>query len=330
MNVLYIGPHKYNNFLGLVSRDIVSSLLNTEDVILSTRHIFVNNPYENATMVSFKANDSQPLLQNYDCVIQHCPPQMMYVDRSIAKKYIAIPIMDYTVDASQQSVLKTFDTVCVDSVAHQKNLKKLDIESTLINYSIKAIKNNNRLNLGINKFTTKLYFIGSYQNNANIINKLIISFILAFRDKQDISLILILNDSERDKVLSIVDKNISDIYKKLNYNTKLSQIQIMVQSLSEETVQILHKDLDIYIDISEEYETGLNYHIARQYGNFIITMDDVDSVFVPCLDDVQHDTRYRYSALTSSIIDTMKNTVKQLDDKKSPIYKDSKNIIELL
>lgn len=330
MNIFYIGPYKYNNSFGICSRDIINSLAN-QNINLSTRNIFLNNPYENTTMINYSGTENEPLLNKYDFVIQHCPIEMMYVDRSISDKHIAIPIMDYGIDESSHGILKQFDIVCVDDLNHQKNLTKINTDSVLLNYKIqKNTDNKNYLNLGIHNFKSKMYFIGSYEQNANIIQKLVVSFILAFRDNPDISLILILDDINKDAVAPKVEKTIYDIYKKLNYNSAISPIQTIMQPAPLDTLHLMHKELDIFINIQDEYDTGLNYYLAKLYNNHIIDINDTESVFVPYLDGYAYSNRYKYSVLTSSLINALKQKLADLKNKKQPQYTNTKTIEEII
>lgn len=302
MNCLYLGPFRYNNLFGICSRNIIESLDKTKDITLYTKHILLNNIYSNQTMVNCASRGNRLFPEKFDVVIEHCPVDMMCIDHNIADKYIAIPIMDYGISSDTKLMLNDFDDILIDNEHHKKILKHLDIESTVIDYDIaKNTDIKSRINIGINNFKTKMYFIGSYEQNINIINKLIVSFTLAFRNNDSVALILVLNDDNKEHVLKAIEKTISEIYSKLSFYPKISPIQTIAQKLSEEETHLVHNTFDIFIDLTDEYDTGLNCYIAKLYNNTILSINDVESVIVPYLDGYVNDTRHKYSVLTTSL-----------------------------
>jgi hypothetical protein len=282
-------------------------------------------------MIDYSPRGNRLFPEKFDIIIEHCPIDMMCVDDSIADRYVAIPIMDYGMGPDTKFMLNDFNNIYIDNEHHKKVLEYLDIESTLIDYDISKNTNiKSRINIGVNNFKTKVYFIGTYEQNINLINKLIASFIIAFRDHNDVALILVLNNDNKEHVLKSTEKTISEIYSKLNFSPTISPIQTIVQKISEEELHLIHNTFDIFIDLTDEYDTGLNTHMARLYNNTTISINDVESVIVPYLDGYTYTTRHKYSVLTTSLSIKLKEKLTEFMEDKIIQKPKNKTVSEIL
>lgn len=331
MNILYFGPYKYNDFLGICSRALIDELSQIDEAKLYTKPIFLNNLYANRTMVNYSAYNKKLPDQNFDYIIQHCPIDMVALDHNLSKKNIYIPICDYGINVDYTYNLHKFDHICVDNLTHYKIFDYLELNSSIIDYNIPKKTNDNlKINIGLNRFKTKFYFIGSYQQNINILNKLIVAFILAFRDNPNVSLTLLLNEDQRESVNKSINKTISSLYEKLNFNSKIPPIQIITQTFSIEDLQLIHNNFDIFIDLSDEYETGLNYGLAKKYNKTLLSIQDIKSVIVPYLDGYAYSTRYKFSVLTTSLKKNLQNKLLEFKKNKTPEYINTTTIKEII
>jgi len=324
MNILYIGPYIYNDFNGMAARNIIESISKNKEVEIHTRNIFLNNPYDNLTLVNYHKFEKE-LLPKYDIVIQHTYPSMMVKDISIAEKFIAIPIVDYMISSYDIDILKSFDEIYVDDQMNLSVFKKAIVQSKIFSYDFEKIVNTNRINLDYHNFNKKFYFIGNYSKNQNTINKIIVSFLIAFRSYQGVSLILMLTDTNKTEVEKNISSNISDIFSKMDFKSVLSPIRFIVQPLNIEELHTIHSSFDTYIDIRDSYDTGVNTSLAQLYNRNIIDIQSLDTISVPSIDLKDGDTnRYKQSVLTQSIIDAMTN-----DNTKNTTHV-TKTIVDLL
>lgn len=330
MNILYFGPYKYNNFLGICSRALVEEISQIDDIKLYTKPIFVNNIFNNRTMINYSGYNRK-FPDRFDYIIQHCPIEMISCDMSLSNRHIYIPISDYAINTTTKNYLSNFDDICVDNLMHYKIIKNMELTPQLIDYNI-PIKTNNisQINIGINKFKTTFYFIGQYEANINILNKLIVSFILAFRSDPTVALILMLNEHDRESVYNSINQTIKELCNKLNFNTEILPIQTIVQSFSLEDLYLIHNNFDIFIDLSDEYDTGLNYSLAKKYNKTILSIDELDSVVVPYLDSYVYNTRYKYSILTTSLEKKLKDHLLKFKNKQPSNYRQAKTIAEII
>lgn len=311
MNILYFGPFRYDNNFGFSSRNLIQCLESQHKVCL--HHIFLNNPYENTTIINLNRNNYTQLLNHYDYIIEHCPIDMMHVDRSLSDNYIALPITsEYTIDKKQASILNQFDKVLSDDILQTKLLEGSKISCQSLSYNFAKEDNDNKFNINFHHhfFNRKFYFLGNFKDDHAIIQKIIISFIIAFRSRQDVSLILICSDDNESSAGQAISEMLESICKKMRYSTTLLPIKIIFQKLSYQQLHYIHKNCDILLDIHDTYQTGINKQLAMLYHKNIINISNLQLVRVPSIENVNsEDITYKYSILTDSLIRAMTNTI---------------------
>jgi hypothetical protein len=304
-NVLYLGPYRYNNSLGISSRAIIEELAQKQDLNVTTKNIFLENPYENSTLVNYNEFERE-ILPEYDVVIEHTTPSMMVVDRGISKKFVAIPIMDTVLSSYDIEKLNTFNSIYTDDYHNLNTLIANNLEAKIFSYNIKQPDKNNTVNIGYHNLNKKFYFIGDYTTNQNMINKIIVSFIMSFRSTNNVSLVLMLTDSNSQEVENQILSNIKDIYDKMDFHPILSPIKTISQPLSMEQLHTIHSFFDIHLDIRDSYNTGINRCLATTYNKPTIDIRALSTISVPSMDAKIGDINtFTQSVLTKSIVEAM-------------------------
>lgn len=308
-NVLYLGPYGYNNSLGISSRAIIEELAQKQDLNLTTKNIFLENPYENSTLVNYNEFERE-ILPEYDLVIEHTTPSMMVVNKGMSKKFVAIPIMDTLLSSYDIEKLNMFDGIYTDDYYNLNTLIVNNLESKIFSYDIKPVDQTNIINIGYHNLNKKLYFIGDYTNNENMINKIIVSFIVSFRSINNVSLVLMLTDSNSQEVENQILSNIKNIYSKMDFHPILSPIKTILQPLSIEQLHTIHSFFDIHLDIRDSYNTGINRCLATIYNKQTIDIRALSTTTVPSMGAKDGGVnRFVQSVLTQSIIKAMSGII---------------------
>jgi hypothetical protein len=297
MKILYIGPYRNELSIGQASRNIVSSLAKDND--LTIRHIYVQNNNDYRISNDLLVLEQKDIESYYDTIIQHSTPYLLatYNNLDIAKKNIAIPIINKTINKKQyQNALSKFDNILTDDRVIESILtKSYGIDNIkLFNYNI-TNNNLNKINLDIHNQNKKFYFIGSFYNNKKIIKLIISSFYLAFGGTSEVSLILFITDNS-DSVKQELQKLINDLKKELNILTTNYNHKIIVKTLSDEESLSVHNSCDIYISLHDSgIESNIHRAIAEKYNNTII--DESNTNMIYDIDQGYGDT-YSFGELT--------------------------------
>lgn len=329
MNILYFGPIRYDNDYGFSARNIVESLSTRHNIDI--QNLFLDSPYNNSTIIDLGSRDIKnfKLKNNYDCIIEHCPIDMMHIDKSLCEKNICIPILsDFTLNLQQISKLQQFDLVVSDNTIQHKLLKDNNIKYIPLSYNLS--KNNNEYNIdfGYHLFNKKFYFVGDFKNDHNIIQKIIVSFLISFRNRSDVSLVLFCSDDDRESATKALSEMIGSICDKMHYTSRLIPIKTFVNKLGHQDLHIIHKSCDVFLDIYDSYKPGINRQIAALYHKNIIDISNLDNVCVPLIEySTGHGNLQKYSFLTNSLIKAMTSTL----NKKITITNNiNQNIIDIL
>jgi hypothetical protein len=283
MNILYIGPYKHNRCLSYASQDIIDSLNNHSQISrLTIRPIFLPNDPTIPQNFIISNLENAELSDEYDCIIQHANIDTLCDMSHLCKKNIAIPIIENTINKeSYYKQLESFDMVLVDSIEYQ-NLLSQDYGMSnvkIFGYSKMYNTVNNIINFYHHNSNTKIYSIDRY--DPAIFDKLITSFLLAFHDQDNISLMLFFNQDQSD-ITENLNQRLEQIYKNLNILSDTHNINILVKTFSIEELSAIHKSCQVYISLSSSnIESSLNSHMAKQYGNKIICGSDITTVNIP-------------------------------------------------
>lgn len=316
INTLYFGAYKDAFEHGLSSASLVNTLSKNENIQLYTRPLLLSQ-YQ-TTNNSFDQHEKCSSL-NFDIVIQHCPINNLSYP---LKKYynIAIP----TNINGDLNKLKNFDLILVDSSdAYDILVKKYSKRVKLFGYDHNP-RNIGTYNISLYNNTKKFYFVGDYFTNQHIIQKIIVSFNIAFRSNNDCSLLLFLNNqNDYEKHL---ESFIKDIKKKLKIKNDLNKEIIICDTLAN-NVYSAHKTGNILINIHDTNISNYHEHVAEYCGNQIINMSDVENILVPAIDDPNYYPGYnKKSAVTDSMIEVMKSSYTHKNKFKKIKYKDQPSI----
>lgn len=323
INALYLGPYRYNNFFGISGRNIIEHLSGVGGLSLTTKNIFLNDPYLNKTLVNYDKFEKNEIYDTYDIVIEHCYPKMMTISSDIGRKFIAIPIIDYFISKHDAEQINQFDQVLTDDELNLKVLTNAGVRAEIFDYSFQKINSGGSLNIEYHNLNKKICFIGDYEKNINLLNKIIVSFIISFRKFSNVSLVLILTDDVNIDIENKINKNIHDIFNKMDFHPMLNPIKIITQQISLEQLHLIHSSIDVYLDIQDSYATGINRSLSLLYNN-PISSDDIETIKIPMIDLVDGCIeKYKESILTASLISALTN----MQNKKK---KKGKTIADLL
>jgi hypothetical protein len=306
MKVLYFGPYYNTDLIGMASRNIIDTIKSNPSIQLETKSIITDLDYVNVD--KFENYRLRQSFDSYDYVIQHCPVEMICDPKyiSLGEKNICIPMIDYSVSQYQLEVLRNFNTVLVDDYTNAYILSKYNIAHKALVYHIEKIPDGQQGNFDYCNNKTKLYFIGNYLENNNILNKIIISFIISCRNSLEKCMVLALTDPKKYNAQEALEKNIQDIFDKMNYHPILKPIKIINQEFTYDHLKVLHNSCDIFIDLKDQYECGLNRSMAECYNSKILDITNLDHITVPSMNTVDYYIdKHKQSVLTQSIVDAL-------------------------
>ncbi|NBW09718.1 MAG: hypothetical protein EBR82_17015 [Caulobacteraceae bacterium] len=132
---------------------------------------------------------------------------------------------------------------------------------------------NNTYNLGVHAGTKKFYFIGDYLQNKDLINDLILSFIMFTERYDNISLILFLTNTNKKDIDKLNDA-IKNIYQNLNIMNIFIKVMIIPINFDINNIISCHKIGDIYLNINDDNKNSLNANFAKKYGKPTINHSD--------------------------------------------------------
>jgi len=270
--------------------------------------------------------ENSEYLDQYDYIIQHGPVGLLNGNINNIAKNVAIPLIDKIYNKyTYHDILSDFDYVLVDSDEYYEflcgptynftNVKKYDYT--------KIYSSSQLINFNYFQHDTKMYLVGNY--TLSILEKIIKSFYLAFYHKDDISLLIFLN--QQDITNEQVNQMLNVIKTDLNMQNTIDNVNIFIKELDVNEMAAIHASCDIFLDISfTNAESSLHRHIARSCNNKIITLSDLETY-----PDVQYkkffinETIQNFSDLSLSF--AMTNSVIKPKD---PQQNNNKSIVDVL
>jgi hypothetical protein len=322
-NVLYFGSYREAFEYGLSANSLVQTLSSNKDINLFIRPVYISQ-YRS---VDKKYSDYEKLpSSDFDIIIQHCP--ISYLAKPIKKYYnIAIP----TNPQKQEDInkLDVFDLILVDNMSSYEVLTKkyTNKKVKLFGYDDDITKSGS-FSIPMYNNTKKFYFAGEYFGNQQIIQKIIVSFNIAFRSNMGCSLLLFLNDhNEYEKD---IHSFIKDTKKKLKIKDALDREIIIIGSMND-NIQAAHRTGDVYLNIYDNAISNYHCHIAEKNNNQIINASDTETISVPAIDDPEYTHgKNKISILTDSLIKQMALAYSHPNKYKKYSYKDTQNINSFL
>lgn len=296
MNILYIGPYRQLDYIGQASRLYLRSILDqakkkNDNVKLHARSVCIepnllSKDYDGLYEKFDKSIDE------YSMIVQHLPPEYLSIQKSCYN--IAIPIVDARlIDASNNyyySQLNEFDYVLIDNIRTKEFLKRSNIKTKLDIFSEHIIPDprtlNQRYNLGEINNLFKFGFIGPYKSNEQIIQKLILSYTIAFRSDIKTHLVLFLRGTAQDK--SDIEKFYNSSRKRLNIVNDENRISFIFNDLNETESSVAINTLDCYLSINDDIQYVLYENYAMSSKKLVLSNKDISIIKTPAIDIGDH------------------------------------------
>jgi protease II len=284
MNILYIGPYRQKSIPGLTSLFILMNLLKNTNHKVSARPIYINKEPTNEDILQNIVKAEQEQYDNYDIVIQHTTADMSRKINAIKKNIIILINNEEILSEDTIEKLAGFDSVLVDSKTTYNLYKAYypKIANKLVTYDYDIIippMQVGQFNVNPFEISKKLYFIGDYKDNINIIYNLCHSFIKhSVNSIDEHSLILYLFNMDPNTKQNITN-NINQIYS--SYGIKYAINRIIIAPIECNLINIItaHNTGLVYININESNSNSLNYKICNSLNKNILNFNDTDYIF---------------------------------------------------
>lgn len=261
MNIFFIGPYRQNNFDGIFSRNIISSIARKHNIF--TRPIY----YEKSNLADIDSSVEEyenKDLVDYDYLVQNVRPSDCLHTTQFGKN-ILIPIIDQNRD-EEILVDQTITKILSDSY-DSEGLDKAE----LFDYDIFIEQEKGKIfEVGPLQSMKKFYFIGEYSKNYDVILSCIRSFIY-IRSKIDANYILVLflvNPSQPD--LAFINNYIQQTYNLLKSPHTISRVIVSPIGMSLENISTAHNTGDVFLNFNTYPKNQINAKIAKKFNKHII------------------------------------------------------------
>lgn len=271
MKVIYIGHYRENNAFGESSRRYIHALRNIPNIELCIRPIFLQTIRLYNTLP-----DNILVLENnkctkYDYLIQDTIPDLYEYNASFGKN-IAVPkIQTRNLEHTGWiENLNMMDEVWVGSFFGEKSLRESGVTQRIKvipePFCLDNISNSIRQKID-NEYN--FYTFSSMSTKDNLLN-LLIAYNLEFSKKDNVRLIITLNN--------ITDKEAKNIIEKAYHISKkpkniINEPIIINGQISNEQKIDIHNNSDCYIDVSRGCFNGANCIEAALYNNIVVCTD---------------------------------------------------------
>lgn len=279
MDSLFIGPYRQNNINGYWSNNLLHRIYENKP---SNVKLIARNTYIDSLTIS--DNSKNPLINdlelyredlNITSIVQHVPVDAIYLSQQVESN-ICFPILTNKI-LKQESIdrLNLCTKIIVENQFAYSYLSQLLPRVYLIENTF----NNNVLaqdiDLGIYSRTIKMYFIGSYSSNRDIIFDLILTFVLFSLRNDNMSLIIYLIDGNNQEIEHIKSftKNIYDSLKISNIFPKVLPVSIPANISN---IINCHKTGNIFLNINDDSRHYFHSSLAKHFGNNTLELIDLE------------------------------------------------------
>lgn len=303
MNILYIGPYRQVDYIGQVSSVHIDSIRRSMSVSdkLLIKPLYIDTSLSNDdTYYDNEIND----LTHIDTLIQHVPVGFVSIQKHF--KNIVIPIMDPKLQNISQdynyNILTHADKILVDEEKNKNLLRMNGITTDIELYEEKIdINNFQQFNLDESEQSYRFGFIGQYQPNKLIINKIIHSFLLAYRSQHNVKLYLFLRGSDKDK--EELKNTVNSIKKQLYISDYIYSIHHIFGLWNQSEALTALNSINCFISLNDDYryllyEKFFTSSESEMKNKFLINRQNVQSVEVPT---ATLSNRYEYKNTICSI-----------------------------
>lgn len=312
MNILYIGPYRQLDDNGILSKMYLQNLIASGHNITS-RPIYINLSSIESSANNFLVNETN-LYDSYDIIIQHAPIKLLH-SYSKYKKNIAIPIFDRHKNLRDYELtrLKNFDTILLDNHYDESILAKTSLSKKIKTITCPIMKDlakdasGQKINLGIHNKSIKYYTFVDINKDADLINKILISFYTAFRCNYGKSIIVFIEGASQQQQNQLA-QSIKDIKKQMKIQERKSVCDFFIfKNFSFEEKIIIHNTCDIFLNFSNGRRSIMQEEYAKFFNNSIINIENTETVDIPVFSaDGPHIEDIQESILTKSMIEQIK------------------------
>lgn len=288
MNILYIGPYRQIDYIGQVSNAHIGSILRhikPSDKLI-TRPVYIDT--------SLVKNDEKTINESITCekidiIIQYLPIDFIAIKTDV--KNIAVPIIDPKLNNiahdNEYKKLNLCNKILVDEEKHKHMLKLCGIKSAIDLYEEKLETDNpQKFNLDLIEKNYKFGFIGHYQNNKLIIQKIIQAFLLASRHQNNITLHLFLRGSDQHK--QEIDNYIIKTKEQLMIPSYHNKIYPLFGIWNQQESLIALNSIDCFVSLNDDYryllyEKYFTTNKESEQYKFLINRQNVQTIETPVL-----------------------------------------------
>jgi hypothetical protein len=314
MNILYVGPYRQNDDHGILSKLYLQNLIEANHKVtcrplyFSTKYI---EPYSQNTLKYENA-----IYDSYDCLIQHCPIDMMQKHGGFLKN-VAIPIFGNSKNMKPHQInnLRLFDKIIVDNDTDETTLVRSGVDQNISRITCPIIEDlavklkDKKLNLGLHNSATKFYLFGNLVDHANIIQKILVSFYISFRCEYGKSLVLLLEEADKKEQLNFLNmiKDLKTKLKILSSDRSISEFVIFKNFSLEEKI-VAHNTCHVFLNVTQK--STLQEKYAQYFGNTVLSHQNIETIDVPDYASENYSTGDVYeSIITESLISQLKESV---------------------
>lgn len=312
MNILYVGPYRVENDTGIESQSHIQNLLASKYNV-TTRPIYPSI-HEPTIKLDILPCESKTY-DSYEVLIQHAPVNWLQPHQGFVKN-IAIPILGpaLILREHQVSSLSRFNKILVDNSQDEARLVRSGlgdsitrISHPILPSSLRDIKDQ-KIDFGVHNKSLKFYFFGNMHTDADIIQKILVSFYTAFRGNFGKSLILLLdNVSNKEKQQFIETINSIKQQLRIHQYTKSTTEYIMFKSLSFQEKLMIHNTCDVFLSLNLITKSTIQEEHAKYLNNVIINMENLETVSIPRITNEDFEPNERIdSIITESLVEQMK------------------------
>lgn len=307
-NILYIGPYKQNNYLGVSSLRNLYELIKNPKYNTIYRHITVDDDctlFDVSTIVpDIEIPDS---INNLDAIVQNLPIDLL--DSNRYTKNVYIPFFSSFTSHSYDSVFDENNFILIDNfyakddISH-KNVKIYSTDTPIIINNAHQEK----YNIGIYNNLYKFGFIGSYSTDYLVIQKLLQSFLLSFRSNDDVCFCLLLtaNDNQKNELESYYRSLLKD----MSVNNYDKIIFMYTDAFHIDSIRLIN-NISCYISMNYNTDYTLYNNYAKKIGISTICPKDLTYIKMPLskISNSKHIDTIQKSFITQNMSALMKERI---------------------
>lgn len=282
MNILYIGPYRQKNIVGIHSQIVLLNLTNEKSNNITARPIYTDF---SKPIVSDLHSDivklEKTIYDSYDSVIQHAPLTMAGPIQSV-KSNVIIPILSAkNLSDDDIATLSKFDKILVDNKNDYNRLslyKGLASKVNTYEYSFNVnIGPEASIDLGIFNYSNKIYFIGEYEANVTNIGNICKSFVSNTSVEDAVLIIFLLYPGNNE--IQELENHIREIYSINKPSNIINRILTIPIDAEVQHLAVIHKVCDTFINLQDDNSNYINLKLSQAHNSSNISFDISDSSF---------------------------------------------------